>query len=122
MTDQAEPAEQPEQPEQPDQGTPESGSATVTVGAGRTVQFAPLPVLGGTRLRVALSGNGNADLLVGVNGAPSLTSFACFAGGAGSTHVCEGTLSATAEQVFIAVVGRTRSTVTVTANWVEPSN
>lgn len=110
-----------EEPVEDDPGRPRNASASGTVFRNQELRTGAIPILGGTRARIALSGNGDADLYVRFNRSPTVTRFNCRPFRNGSNEVCEGTVPQGAQTMHLMVRGfASRSEFRLDLEWVEP--
>lgn len=104
----------------PSPGTPRSGAADGSVGAGETQRYRPLDVVPGSALRVALSGSGDADLYVRFGAEPTATEYDCRPYRADSEETCELTVPAGETAAHFQVRGYSASTYRVEVSWTAP--
>lgn len=81
---------------------------------GQTRRYQPLDLQPGSTLEVRLSGTGDADLYVQLGAAPTTRSFACRSDGPTADEVCTLTVPASPTQAYLAVLGYSASTYTMT--------
>lgn len=105
---------------QPSPGTPQSGQVSDSVAKDSRVEFQPLSVVSGSSLRVAMTGNGDADLYVRFGSLPTLTEFDCRPYTNGSTETCTLDVPSTASEAYIMVHGYAASDFSLDAEWVAP--
>jgi hypothetical protein len=101
-------------------GTPHSASTSGDVSQGQEVQLSPLDVLGGSNLRVTMSGSGDADLYLRFDGQPTLQAFDCRPYLEGSSESCNLDVPANASQAYIMVHGYTAASYALQVQWESP--
>jgi serine protease len=104
----------------PGEGTPQTGSASGSVGYGQWVRYQPLSVLAGTRFTVNMTGTGDPDLYVRFGAQPTTSAFHCRPYIDGATEVCDLDVPAGQSQAYIGIRGYTSGTFTINVAWTAP--
>ncbi len=106
--------------EEPADGTPRTGTSSLSVARGAWRYYQPLPVLAGTTITVTLTGSGDPDLYLRFGAQPTTTQFQCASETPTATESCSITVPTGATQAYLGVYGYTAASYTLNASWVEP--
>jgi hypothetical protein len=110
----------PPTPPPPSSGTPRTGSASGSLARGQSIAYQPLSVLAGSRLDVAITGTGDADLYVRFGAQPTASLWDCRPYLNGSAEQCSLDVPAGQSQAYLLVYGYTAASYQLTASWVQP--
>ena len=110
----------PPPPPPPGGGTPQSGSASGSVGQGQWVQYQPLTVLAGTTFTVNMTGSGDPDLYVRWGASPTTTSYNCRPYLDGPNESCSLTVPAGQSRAYIGIRGYSAGSYTINVSWTAP--
>ena len=110
----------PNQPPTPTPGTPQTAEANGSVAFGAEINYEPLAVVPGSVLTATIRGNGDADLYVRFNQAPTRGAFDCRPYLDGSFETCAIDVPAGAANANIMIHGYAAADYTLSVQWVAP--
>ncbi len=101
-------------------GTPMSGAADSTLAPDEEERYEALSVLAGTKVRVAMTGTGDADLYVRFGSEPTTESYNCRPYRSDSNETCDLTVPSGASRAYVMVRGYTDTTYHLEVSWTAP--
>jgi hypothetical protein len=96
------------------------GTASGSLAQGQEFHYNPLTVLGGTKLKVVMTGTNDPDLYVRFGTNPTTTAFDCRPYTGGAYEICDLVVPNGQSSAYIMVRGYTASTYNLTVNYTEP--
>lgn len=101
-------------------GTPQTGSASGSVGYRQWVYYQPIAVTGGTPFVVSMTGSGDPDLYVRWGSQPTTTQYNCRPYLNGATETCDLDVPAGVTQAYIGIRGYRAGSYTINVSWTGP--